>query len=316
MARTDYDTWDITEGVGATALHIAAARAAETRSAKPLVDDPYAQLFLAAAGEDLVKTLWGAAHPSDCHEAESAVSAIDEARLSYTASRTKFFDDFFIAAFKSGVRQAVILAAGLDARAWRLPWPHGAAVYEIDQPKVLHFKAAVLEEKCIQPKTRYVAVPCDLRHDWPNTLRRAGFDPTSPTAWLAEGLLPYLPAQAQDLLFERIHSFSAVGSEIAVEEFDNAFFDPANLERHRELRRQSAAAAAEQGRSIPDTTELWYLEQRGDVAEWLRAHGWSVRATTAKDAVSKNHRLPAGTAQDAIPKTNLIESRLGGRRTH
>jgi methyltransferase (TIGR00027 family) len=306
VARTDDDSWDITESVGATALRVAAARAAETRSENRLIEDPYAQLFLDAVGEGV----WSVSDPVDQRESDPQLLAIEQSRLGYTASRTKFFDDFFASAVNAGVRQAVILAAGLDARAWRLPWPDDAIVYEIDQPKVLQFKHATLQAHDAQPRARYVAVPIDLRHDWPKALQEAGFDPSRATAWTAEGLLPYLPPDAQDLLFERIQALSAVDSRVAVEAFDDTFFDPANLERQRALRQRYAAAAAQRGQTILDTTQLWYLQERVNVADWLSARGWSVNATPALALMAQNHRPPAPDVQDAIPKTIFVESRL------
>ncbi|HUH71916.1 MAG TPA: SAM-dependent methyltransferase [Mycobacterium sp.] len=306
MARTDDDSWDITESVGATALRVAAARAAETRSANRLINDPYAQLFLEAAGDGM----WSADDPLDQTGKDPQLSAIEHVRVGYTASRTKFFDDFFVAAVNSGVRQAVILAAGLDARAWRLPWPEGAIVYEIDLPKVLQFKTATLKAHHANPRAQCVAVPIDLRHDWPKALRQAGFDPSRATAWAAEGLLPYLPAHAQDQVFDHIHALSATESRLAVEAFDEAFFDPAYLERHLALRQQYAAGVAQPGQTTPDNAELWYLQERTNVADWLSAHGWSVNATPAHDLMAQNHRLPPTDAQDAIPKIIFIDSRL------
>src|SRR3954471_13303781 len=150
MARTDDDSWDITEGVGQTALGVAMARAEETAGDCPLFIDPYAQLFLDAAAE----RGWQRP-PSYMVERIRSISA-------YAASRTKWFDEFFIAAGASGVTQAVILAAGLDSRAWRLPWNDGTTVYEIDQPKVLAFKTETLHSRGSDPAIRYVAVPVDL----------------------------------------------------------------------------------------------------------------------------------------------------------
>ena len=202
MARTDDDSWDITESVGATALGVAWARSQEATSACPLFTDPYAQLFV----EEAMARGW---HLPPDHVVERIRSI-----SGYAASRTKWFDEFFIASGAGGIEQAVILAAGLDARAWRLPWNDGQRVYEIDQPKVLAFKTETLHARGADPAVRYVAVPVDLRHDWPKALREAGFDAGSPTAWAAEGLLPYLPAEAQDLLFERIAELSAPGSRV------------------------------------------------------------------------------------------------------
>jgi methyltransferase (TIGR00027 family) len=152
----------------------------------------------------------------------------------YIAARTLFFDEFLLAAAADGVTQAVILAAGLDARAWRLDWPAGTVVYELDQPKVLDFKTSTLEAHGITPLATHVGVPIDLRHDWPAALRAAGFNPGAPTAWAAEGLLPYLTAAAQDALFERIASLSAPGSRVAVEEFTSDFYSAESFARREE----------------------------------------------------------------------------------
>jgi methyltransferase (TIGR00027 family) len=215
MARTDDDTWDISESVGATALGVAAGRAAETNSEDPLIVDPYAQVFLEAAGDGIWNVYLNDELPPELAEVDPRLKERLEAMKGYVASRTKFFDEFFLAAAAAGVRQSVILAAGLDARAWRLAWPDGSVVYEIDQPKVLAFKTETLRAHDARPATRYVAVPIDLRQDWPKALREAGFDPAERTAWSAEGLLLYLPGDAQDLLFERIGELSAPGSRIA-----------------------------------------------------------------------------------------------------
>src|ERR1700754_2928868 len=212
MARTDDDTWDITESVGATALGVAWARSHEAAAECPLFTDPYAEMFLAEAAA----RGW-AAPPGHLIERIQSISG-------YAGSRTKWFDEFFVAAGAGGIEQAVILAAGLDARAWRLPWNDGSAVYEIDQPKVLAFKAEALRARRVVPVAGYVPIAIDLRQDWPKALRDAGFDASEPTAWAAEGLLPYLPADAQDLLFERICELSAPGSRIGVESFGAGFF--------------------------------------------------------------------------------------------
>src|SRR6202034_3904685 len=184
--------------------------------------------------------------------------------VSYFASRTKFFDSFFLTATKSGIRQAVILAAGLDARSWRLPWPDGVTVYELDQDRGLDFKLSTLTEHGAQPAADRIEVAVDLRHDWPKALQEAGFDPSQPSVWSAEGLMPYLPAAAQDLLFERIDALTAPGSRVAVEALGPTFLDEeirakrrARMERLREL-----MAKADPDRDIPRTDELWYFEER------------------------------------------------------
>jgi methyltransferase (TIGR00027 family) len=221
----------------------------------------------------------------------------------YMASRTNWFDGFVLAASGRGVTQLVILAAGLDARGWRLPLPDDTVVYEIDQPGVLGFKAEVLRGD--PPAARNVPVPVDLRLDWPTTLQAKGFDPSRPTAWTAEGLLPYLPAAGQDLLFERIGGLSAPGSWVAVESFGAGFFDPEHLASRREQLRRLREASGEDGSEVPDVEDLWHVEQRGDLAEWLTARGWSVTSVGAEELMRRCGRPPVEDA--ANPRTVFIE---------
>ena len=225
----------------------------------------------------------------------------------YAASRTKWFDEFFIAAGAGGIDQAVILAAGLDARAWRLPWNDGSVVYEIDQPKVLAFKTGTLRARGVEPATRYVAVPIDLRRDWPKALREAGFDATEPTAWAAEGLLPYLPADAQDLLFERIAELSARGSRVGVEAFGAGFFDPDYLASRRERMRQMREEAGVAADETPDVADLWFIEDRTDVTDWFARARLGVTAVDAADLMKRYGRT---TTEDTTPRTAFVEARL------
>nr|WP_067891390.1 class I SAM-dependent methyltransferase [Nocardia vaccinii] len=257
--RTDGDTWDIISGVGITALGVATFRATETAQPDALIRDDCARLFIEAAGEP--RSLRALAAPD---EAEF----LPVARL--IGVRTKFFDEFFLSAAASGVRQAVILAAGLDARGYRLDWPVGATVFEIDQPKVLDFKHQVLADNEVVPRAVLRAVPVDLRDDWPAALFEAGFDADRPTAWSAEGLLPYLPGAAQDALFERIDTLSCPGSRLAVEGFSGGRPDIARISR----------AATQEMATSPfgdvDVTELFYNDERTDPSQWLTDRGWRV----------------------------------------
>ena len=170
---------------------------------------------------------WAASLTPEIVEAEPGVPLRMQGMRDYMASRTAFFDEFFIDATESGVRQVVILAAGLDSRSWRLPWPGGVTVYELDQPQVLQFKASTLRGHGAQPTANVVNIPIDLRDDWPTALQQAGFDPALPSAFTAEGLLPFLPSAAQDLLFDRIQALTAVGSQVAVEAPGPDFNNPA-----------------------------------------------------------------------------------------
>ena len=215
MPRTDNDSWEITESVGSTALGVAAARAAETESADPLIQDPFARAFLDAAGDGMWSLTSDPKLSARLADIAPEVQAHTKVMVDFMAVRTAWYDQIFLDAVSAGVRQVVILAAGLDARTWRLSWPDGTTVYELDQAKVLDFKSSTLERRGAQPRARLVNVAVDLRQDWPTALREAGFDAAKPTMWSAEGLLRYLPAAAQDLLFERIDSLSPAGTWLA-----------------------------------------------------------------------------------------------------
>lgn len=307
MSRYDNDTWDITEGVGATALSVARARAVESGSATPLFTDPYADFFVEAA----IKAGWRppfAAETLAELTGDPTVTAQMQTMAAYIAARTRHFDEFFTTAGANGIDQVVILAAGLDTRAWRLPWISGTCVYELDQPRVLEFKAEVLDHHHARPAARYVAVPVDLRHDWPAALRANGFDPATPTAWLAEGLLPYLSAPDQDLLFERIDALSTTASRLAVEAFGPEFFDPGQLARRRAKLKAVREAATAEGLDVPETEALWYLEPRTDVEQWLEHRGWEVSGIDS-DQLMRRHRRPAPLGgEDVAPKSRFVEA--------
>lgn len=206
MTRTDDDTWDPASSVGATATMIAVARAIATNADRPLINDPFAEPLVRAVGIDLlIQLASGAVRPEDVGEhATGGKWMIDN-----IAVRTKFYDDFFRDATTAGIRQAVILASGLDTRAYRLAWPSGTVVYEIDQPGVIEFKTHALADMDAEPTAERRAVAIDLRREWPTALKDAGFDPARPTAWSAEGLLSYSSPQAQDRLLDTITALSA-----------------------------------------------------------------------------------------------------------
>jgi methyltransferase (TIGR00027 family) len=308
VARTDNDSWEITESVGATALGVASSRAAETRSENPLIRDPFAQVFLDAAGDGVWNWHASGQLPPEVIEAEPLVPLQMQAMVGYMACRTAFFDNFFLEATRGGIRQAVILAAGLDARSWRLPWPDGVTVYELDQPKVLDFKASTLHEHGAEPACNRITVPVDLRHDWPAALRQAGFDASVPSVWSAEGLTPYLPAAAQDLLLERIHELTVAGSRVAVEALSADFLDPELRAKRRERmeRIRAVMAKADPRREIPRNDELWYFEEREDVGEWFGRHGWDVTVTPSFELMASYDRRPAEEVQDTTPHNLFV----------
>jgi methyltransferase (TIGR00027 family) len=310
VPRTDNDSWEITESVGATALGVAAARMADTESDNPLIHDPFARVFLEAAGDGMWNWFRSSELPPEVLEAEPDVPLRMQGMRDYMASRTMFFDQFFLDAANAGVRQLVILAAGLDARSWRLPWPDGVTVYELDQPKVLEFKSSTLRQQGVQPRCNLVDVPVDLRQDWPTALQQAGFDVSAPSVWSAEGLLPFLPAAAQDSLFERVRELAAPGSRIAVEAPGPDFNDPEARARRREQMQRVREIIAKLGeqREIPDVQQLWYFEDRTDVGDGFRRHGWDVSVVPAEELMAHYDRPPADI-EDAAPHSLFVSAR-------
>ena len=268
MTRTDDDRWDLASSVGVTATMVAAARALATAEPDPLINDPFAAGLVRAIGIDYFTALVDGTATLPDEQTASGIALM----TATMAVRTKFFDDFFLDAGAAGVRQAVILASGLDARAYRLAWPAGTVVYEIDQEQVLAGKDAALTALGATPTATRRAVAVDLRDDWPAALRSAGFDPDRPSAWSAEGLLMYLPAEAQDRLFDTITALSAPGSRVATE-FHGGDFGAALADRARNI-----AAAWQGDGAVVDFTELFYPGERNHVSDYLRERGWEVHA--------------------------------------
>ncbi|MGO4442424.1 SAM-dependent methyltransferase [Mycobacterium sp. 2YAF39] len=270
-SRTDGDSWDLASSVGTTATMVAAARAVASREDDPLFDDPYAAPLVRAVGLDFFTRL-----------ADGEVELPDGGNpggpaflATSIAVRTRFFDDFFVDAGTAGIRQAVILASGLDSRAYRLSWPDGTVVYEIDQPQVIEFKTSTMASIGASPAAEHRTVGIDLREDWPKALRDSGFDVNQPTAWSAEGLLVYLPPDAQDRLFDDIAALSAPGSRLATEYHPDA---AASIGARLQEMKEHWGPELTQAPVDMDITKLFYKGERNGVIEYLTEHGWQVSA--------------------------------------
>jgi methyltransferase (TIGR00027 family) len=271
MARTDGDSWNLTTSVGAMATMAAAQRALATSGPHPLVDDPFAAPLVRAVGVDFCTRLVDGQIPNP--EPQRMAQRV--------AVRTRFYDQFFSDATEKGIRQAVILAAGLDARAYRLPWPTGTVVYEVDVPQVTEFKNSTLQSLGAEPTVERRTVAVDLRDDWPAALWAAGFDPDAAAAWSAEGLLIYLPPDAQDALFDRITAFSGTGSQLAAEFVpDTAIFADGSLQRFDQQMRQ-----------LGFDTDFSQLVRQGEpshIIEYLTGRGWQVSPRTVGEQYAAN----------------------------
>ncbi|MDQ0790841.1 methyltransferase (TIGR00027 family) [Streptomyces sp. B3I8] len=244
-------------GVWATAVGVARVRARESARENPLFRDPLAQAFAAAGG------VWPSSPPlPDDEGARRRWSAVAFSIV----IRTKFLDDLLRRASASGIRQVVLLGAGMDSRAFRMDWPEGTRLFEVDTAAPLDFKASVLRQEGAVARCERITVTVDLRDDWPGALAAAGHDPTLPTVWIAEGLLIYLPQDAVELLLGRIGARSAAGSRMGL-----TLGSSGVIERF--------AADATPG----STASMWVSEMPDDPVGWLAGHGWEAETHTVRE---------------------------------
>jgi len=304
MARTGDDSWDLASSVGATATMVAAGRAIASADPRGLIDDPFAAPLVRAVGLDFFTAMLDG--DMDLSQIPGGSPERVQSMIDAMAVRTRFFDDHLTAATATDVRQVVILASGLDARAYRLPWPDGTVVYEIDQPDVIAFKSQTLADLGAEPTATRRTVAIDLREDWPTALQGAGFDASRPTAWLVEGLLIYLPPEAQDHLFDLVTRHSAPGSTVGTE------YAPGIIDFDAEKAREMTAPLTEQGLDI-DMGSLVYAGQRSHVMDYLRDSGWQVDGVP-RDELFRRLGLPAPAAEDddVLGEIVYVSARLTG----
>jgi methyltransferase (TIGR00027 family) len=299
MARTENDTWDLATSVGATATMVAAGRGRATRSG--LIDDPFAEPLVRAIGVDFF-TRWA--------NGEIGGDEVDipghpwgmQPMTDLLAVRTRLIDDFVTEATASGIRQVVILASGLDARGYRLSWPAETVVFEIDQQQVTDFKTATLAAAGAEPTVDLRAVPIDLRDDWPAALQQAGLDTQRPTVWVAEGLLAFLPPEAQDRLLDNITELSAPGSRLVVEIFLSS---PESLE----VMHASSEKWYQHGLDAR-LDDLWYSGERHDVAPYLDERGWQTTRHRSSQLLT-DAGLPAPVRNDGQTENYYCTATLG-----
>ena len=241
--------------VGVTGVGVAAIRAAESARADRIFHDPFADRFAAAAG-------WEGSFGDD--------SAARRQLSAWIVVRTRFLDDVVLRACADGCRQVVILGAGLDARAFRLDWPRGTRVWELDLPTVLEFKERVVRAEGWDPACHRTPVPVDLSADWGRALVEQGLDTDAPVAWLAEGLLAYLSEDVGDKVVAGAAELSVTGSRMGL--------TVASPERLSAWRRAHPDGRAERG----DYVALWRSAAPENPERWLASHGW--RATVYESA--------------------------------
>jgi methyltransferase (TIGR00027 family) len=154
-------------------------------------------------------------------------------------------------------------------------------LYEVDLPDVIEFKTSTLSKLGAEPTVERRTVAVDLRDDWPAALQAAGFDPQARAAWSAEGLVVYLPPEAQDALFGNITALSAAGSQVASEFVPDTtvFNDPRWRDHHERM--------SELGFEV-DLNDLVYHYERSHIIEDLTKHGWQVSHRTVAEMHAAN----------------------------
>jgi methyltransferase (TIGR00027 family) len=272
-------------GVGLTALMVAAARAIETHRHDALAKDEYAEHFVRASPAS-------ADWPVHLDQVPHGDSNPLWGRLGrYFGLRTRVLDDFMIRSVRAGARQTVILGAGLDTRVFRLRWPPDQVIFELDRPEVLAFKHDVLSTLCATSKATRVPIAVDLRDDWAGALIGAGFDPGIPTAWLAEGLLLYLPSAAERQLIDTVDRLSVGAGALAYE---------VKLGTELPAVRDNPIYSWTKEQIGVDLLALFDPQPRPDSAGELAARGWSTTIRTPFDFTRQHGRGPRPERDDAL----------------
>ncbi|MEV3963341.1 SAM-dependent methyltransferase [Nocardia sp. NPDC050193] len=271
--------------MGATALGVTRLRAIESHRVSPLVVDPYAERILEAATS--AGSVW-TARPG------SVQPRFFQLMCDQVAVRTRFIDETTTRAVQDGIAQIVVLGCGMDTRSYRLSWPAGVHVFDLDLPEVLAFRDDVLGRLVEAPSHR-TSVAADLREDWPRALAAAGFDPAVRTLWVGEGLLYALPAGAADELLAEITRLSWPGSSVVVDHIVD-----------------SPAFAAAREEISPELLELW----QGGPAQldaWLSRHGWEPEVRDLREeALRYGREIPEEVSgrQDEVSRAWLAVGQL------
>ena len=299
MARTDHDTWDPATGVGMTATFGAVVRAVATT--KGLLDDPFAERLVRAAGVHYFTQMVENELYSD-----DEINSITTALIAILGAHTRFLDEYLAEAGRAGIRQVVLLASGLDTRPYRLWWPQGTTVYELDQPAVIDFKSDVLSGLGAELTASRRAIGVDLRRDWLAALCRAGFDAAQPTVWIVENLLVgYLPPDGQDRLLRDVTVASAPGSRFAADHIPT--WNPLLLEAGRGF----VDRWKQFGLDI-DLAELIYQGEYRHVPADLADRGWQTVERNVADlfaAIGMATRWRGGRNGDAITPAYVTATR-------
>jgi methyltransferase (TIGR00027 family) len=255
--------------VGRTALAVSLARAVESERPDAWFDDPLARGLASrsgAAGDAI----------------NAGIQRIGEGLRSWVAVRTRFLDDVVLASMGEGIRQVVIVGAGLDARSFRLPLPDGTTVFEVDRDDVLAVKQRVVDAAALRPRGRRLVVVGDVTDPgWLGSLEHSGWRSGEPTLWILEGFLIYFEAEVRTRILSELSAVSATGSRLG------------------------ATVSTRAG--APDNP-LWYSFTSLDFVSWFAECGWAANATTMAER-SESYGRPISVEVDQFAGV-LIDAQL------
>lgn len=265
-------------GVAMTSLLVAAMRAAETkRSDKEgrLFSDPFAEVLAGDQGLNLMRR------------------ALDEVGdQPAIAVRTAFIDEKFKNALNNGIRQVVMVAAGMDSRSYRLNFPPGTKVFELDQPDVLKYKDEKLAK--VKPNCHRLAIEVDLREEWQSKLIEAGFNPTERTLWSVEGLLMYLNEAQVITLFERINTLASTNDIMLFDIFTRNLLEAPHMQKQINFLASFGAP--------------WHFGTN-DPEQFMKKLGWSVVLTQPGEYAPERWPFPVAPIHvPNVPRSFFVEA--------
>jgi methyltransferase (TIGR00027 family) len=267
------DSTDVFSGPALTALGLAASRTVESGRPDRLIDDPLARVFFEAADVSLPMRLdW----PTP-GEITTGTERLHLHGSRYIGLRTRVYDDVLLAAAEGGIRQGVLIGAGLDSRAFRLALPADFHVIELDRKPLLEWKETVLETEGVRSRCRRSWIGADLRGAWSSELPGSGFDAGAPTVLIAEGVLPYLTPGEQAHFLAELDSIATADSVLAL---DRIVHDRHSGNRIASLSRRSGL----------DMTELLAPGESNGIVAALQDRGWTVREIAVEDIATSYGR--------------------------
>jgi methyltransferase (TIGR00027 family) len=256
------------QSLGSTAHWMASIRALESTRQDALFYDPWAGALAGSEGQAWIEG----------RSPESVAPIV---------LRTRFYDDMLLRiTHENAIRQVVLLAAGLDTRAFRLSWPAGTHLYELDQPSVLAYKDEVLAAAGTRPNCVRHVIPADLTDPWQERLLAAGFDLQQPSGWLLEGFLFYLPSETIVRLLDDVARLPPAGSWVGFDVMNSTTMTSPLTRAWVDMQAQLGAP---------------WLGTLDDPVGFMAARGWTATLSQAGQPDANHGRWPFPVIPTMMP---------------